>query len=252
MDSIIDFGSWLEQPAGRYIRQWEEQRFSVLTANIFGYHAVQLGLPQIRGLAANRMPFHWYSDSVAHQNEGQDQNCIALVHDMHELPFDTQSIDLVILPHVLEFADEPHQILREVERILIPEGRLIISGLNRSSLWGTRQLIGRRFGAHFLPHEGEYIRPARLKDWLKLLSLEVNQTQFGCYALPLKNEQWLQNSPLMESMGRRWWPGLGAVYMFEAIKRVRGMHLVGPVWRQQKRRRMVGLPVANRSNRDHT
>lgn len=246
---IIDLGDWLQQPAGAYISDWERTQFACLTADIFGFHALQLGLPQLPALAASRMPHQWTSASVMpafNFTENADQAKPSLVHDFAELPFDSQSIDLVILPHVLEFAAEPHQILREVERVLIPEGRVIITGLNRTSLWGLRQFFGKRTGHPFLPEEGEFISPHRLKDWLKLLNMEVDETRYGGYALPVDSAQWLQNSGVMEGLGRRWWPRLGAVYMLEAVKRVRGMHLVGPALKRKRIRRAHAVPVANK------
>jgi SAM-dependent methyltransferase len=244
--AIIDLGDWLMQPAGNYICAWEQAQFDLLTADIFGFHALQIGLPQLPALAASRMPHQWQSASQLPLKETVLAQQVVLVHDFAELPFESQSIDLIILPHVLEFAREPHQILREVDRILIPEGRLIISGLNRVSLWGARQFLGRVAGQHFLPEDGEFISPHRLKDWLKLLSMEVSQTRFGCYALPVDNAQWLQNSGMMDSLGSRWWPRFGAVYMIEAIKRVRGMHLVGPALKHKRMRRTHAVPVVNK------
>lgn len=239
---IIDLAEWLEQPAGTYIRQWEQAQFDELTVDIFGYHALQIGLPKINALAMNRMPHRWQSDDVTPLRLAKKKHGIALIHDFAELPFDSQSLDLVVLPHVLEFAAEPHQVLREVERVLIPEGRVIICGLNRTSLWGMRQILGR----NFLPKEGEFISAARLKDWLKLLSMEIQQMRFGCYAPPFKTEQWLQRYKFMESIGQRWWPYLGAVYMIEATKRVRGMHLVGPALSRKQVKQARAVPVTNR------
>lgn len=234
------------QPAGSYISAWERTQFDSLTADIFGFHAVQIGLPELPALSASRMPHQWQTAHRAPAANSSLAQQVVLVHDFAELPFESQSIDLVILPHVLEFAQEPHQVLREVDRVLIPEGRVIISGLNRTSLWGARQFVGKLAGRPFLPEEGEFISAHRLKDWLKLLSMEVSQTKFGCYALPVDNTQWLENSTLMDSLGSRWWPRLGAVYMIEAIKRVRGMHLVGPVLKQKRVRRTNAVPVVNK------
>jgi SAM-dependent methyltransferase len=174
-----------------------------------------------------------------------------VVHDFAELPFDTHSIDLIVLPHVLEFASEPHQILREVERVLIPEGRVIISGFNRASLWGARQAMGRLSKNYFLPKNGEFIGHPRLKDWLKLLDMEVGSSDFGCYAPPFKTEKWLQRYGFMEKAGQRWWPYLGAVYMLQAVKRVKGMHLIGPAWKQKRVSHAHALPVANKSKKEH-
>ncbi len=245
-DDIIDLGDWLLQPAGSYICAWEQAQFDLLTADIFGFHALQIGLPQLPALNASRMPHKWQTASQFPLANAMLPQQVVLVHDFAELPFDSQSIDLIVLPHVLEFAKEPHQILREVDRILIPEGRLIISGLNRSSLWGARQLVGRLAHRPFLPKEGEFISANRLKDWLKLLSMEVNQTRFGCYAMPVDNSQWLENSQWVDKFGQRWWPRLGAVYMIEAIKRVRGMHLVGPAVKKKRLPQTNVVPVANK------
>ncbi|MBR7799279.1 class I SAM-dependent methyltransferase [Undibacterium fentianense] len=244
--AIIDLGDWLLQPAGSYICAWEQAQFDLLTADIFGFHALQIGLPQLPALTASRMPHQWQTAHQVPLMNASLRQQVVLVHDFAELPFESQSIDLIILPHVLEFAEEPHQILREVDRILIPEGRVIISGLNRASLWGMRQMAGRITRSAFLPKEGEFISAHRLKDWLKLLSMEVSQTRFGCYALPVENTQWLENSTLMENLGHRWWPRFGAVYMIEAIKRVRGMHLVGPALKHKRVPQANVVPVANK------
>jgi SAM-dependent methyltransferase len=244
---ILNLGDWLEHPAGHYIRDWEQTRLDKLTADIFGYNAVQIGLPQINALAANRMPNKWLtSTEFPSESQRGKSRPVVVVHDFAELPFDTQSIDLIVLPHVLEFAAEPHQVLREVERVLIPEGQVIICGFNRNSLWGARQAAGRMTGAHFLPRDGEFIGVPRLKDWLKLLNMEVNRGHFGCYAPPFSTEKWLHRFAFMEKAGDRWWPYLGAVYILQAIKRVKGMRLIGPAFQRQKIPQPHAIPVANR------
>lgn len=243
------------------MRAWEQARLDELTADIFGFNAIQIGLPQVAGLQANRMPHKWQSDSrlppepLQHSIDTQTQPVssripLTLIHDFAELPFASQSLDLVVLPHVLEFAAEPHQVLREVERVLIPEGQLIVCGFNPASLWGARQVAGRFTGAPFLPLDGEFISPPRLKDWLKLLNMEVNRGHFGCYAPPCTTETWLNRYTFMEKAGNRWWPYLGAVYMVQAIKRIKGMHLIGPVWKRRPVSAPHAIPATNRSNHD--
>jgi SAM-dependent methyltransferase len=197
---IIALGDWLATPAGRYVREWEQRCLDSLTADIFGFNALQVGMPQIDALAANRMPHKWLSDlalpasAVSIETNTADKipleteqadllaaeeaaaapRRIALVHDFTELPFPSRSLDLVVLPHVLECSPEPHQILREVERVLIPEGQLIICGFNPASLWGARQGIGLLSGEPYLPRASEFIGLPRLKDWLKLLNMGLN------------------------------------------------------------------------------
>ena len=243
---IIALGPWLETPAGSYVRAWQQARLDALTADIFGFNALQIGLPIINALQANRMPNKWQSDTRRPSGSSAEGKApIVVVHDFAELPFASQSLDLVVLPHVLEFAAEPHQVLREVERVLIPEGQLIVCGFNPASMWGARQLAGRLTGAHFLPLDGEFISVPRLKDWLKLLNMEVNRGHFGCYAPPCATEKWLNRFSFMENVGERWWPYLGAVYIVQAIKRVKGMRLIGPVWSKNKATAAQGVPATN-------
>jgi SAM-dependent methyltransferase len=240
---IIALASWLDSPAGRYVLEWEKARLNALTADIFGFNAVQIGLPQINALEANRMPNKWMTDTRLPEGNGLP---IVMVHDFADLPFASQSLDLVVLPHVLEFAAEPHQVLREVERVLIPEGQVIICGFNPASLWGVRQGAGRLIGAHFLPHDAEFISVPRIKDWLKLLNLGVNRGYFGCYAPPCVTEKWLTRFLFMEKAGDRWWPYFGAVYIVQAIKRIKGMRLIGPVWSKQTAKVARGVAVTNK------
>jgi SAM-dependent methyltransferase len=155
------------------------------------------------------------------------------VGGFEELPLESQSVDLVVLAHQLEFSDDPHQVLREVDRVLRPEGRLVVVGMNPLSLWGLRQAIALRPFAPFLPPTGQFIGMPRLRDWMKLLSFEIDAGQYGCFAPPCKTQKWLDRMQFMEKAGDRWWPICGAVYMVSAVKRVRGMRLVGPAWKRR-------------------
>jgi SAM-dependent methyltransferase len=240
---IIALGPWLLSPAGSYVRSWEEARLASITADIFGFNAVQVGLPEIDGLAASRMPHRWILDTGPPR---QRKLQAVVTHDYGELPFATQSLDLVVLPHVLEFAHEPHQVLREVERVLIPEGQLIVCGFNPASLWGARQAAAKLIRRPFLPQSGELISVPRLKDWLKLLNMEVHPGHFGCYAPPCDTERWLQRFEFLERSGPRWWPYLGGIYIVQAIKRVKGMRLIGPAWNRKKAAARQGVPVTNK------
>ena len=248
--SIIALDEWLQTPAGVYVRTWEQACLDELTADIFGFNAIQVGLPQINALAANRMPNKWQAatrtSSMAQLQQVADGKQIAVALDFAELPFASQSLDLVVLPHVLEFAAEPHQVLREVERVLIPEGQVIICGFNPASLWGARQGVSRITRKHYLPVAGEFISMPRMKDWLKLLNLRVGGSHFGCYSPPCRTAKWLNRFAFMENAGQRWWPYLGAVYMVHAVKRVKGMTMVGPAWNRKSASSSQAVPATNR------
>lgn len=215
---------------------WEQQQLDAAVADVFGFHALQVGLPELDALRANRMPHRWLARVPAGvQVAGSARGAVALSCDSDALPFDSQSLDLVVLPHALEMARDPHLALREVERVLMPEGRLVIAGFNPGSLWGLRQRGGhlcRRLALNrdrplFLPSANDFIGYRRLRDWLRLLSFDVEAGRFGCYRPPVNTEKWLQRFDWMEAAGDRWWPVFGAVYFLVAVKRVRGMRLVG-------------------------
>ncbi|HWK61943.1 MAG TPA: methyltransferase domain-containing protein [Eoetvoesiella sp.] len=236
---IVELAEWLSTPAGQYVKQWEQEKINGMVANAFGYHAMQVGLPGWDLLQANRIPYkgrtHSYGDA------GCAQPGVALYADPENLPFDGQSIDLLILPHVLECSNSPHQVLREAERVLVPEGRVVISGFNPWSLWGLHERIPGLDPIMPIPAHLQ-VSLGRLKDWFKLLSFEVDRGHFGCYAPPCETEKWLQRWAFMEPAGDRWWPICGSVYVVSAIKRVACIRLVGPEWKHVKkhvRRRTV-------------
>ena len=210
--------------------EWEQECFDQIVADIFGFHAIQIGLPQINTLVENRMPLQAL---LIHSNDSREYaarfNWHLIEGNSSELPFANESLDLVVLPHVLEFATDPHQILREIDRVLRPEGRLIISGFNPASLWGARQYLSRLIGNPYLPRDGQFISLIRIKDWLKLLNFSLDRGHFGCYKLPLQGQSSMSRMAFLESMGNRWWPIFGAVFLVSAIKRQQGIRLIGRV-----------------------
>jgi SAM-dependent methyltransferase len=166
--SIPGLDTWLESPQGRYVMAWEQATIDAVVADLFGYNAIQLGLPQRDLLAENRIPLRQVAD---------DSGQVDVFCDLRQLPFAAHSIDLVVMPHVLEFHADPHQILREVERVLIPEGEVLITGFNPISIWGLRRALPNCPG-HF-PWNGHYLSVRRLKDWLQLLGFEVERGTFA-------------------------------------------------------------------------
>jgi SAM-dependent methyltransferase len=236
--SIQGFAEWLETPQGRYVLDWEQAKHDQLVADIFGFNAVQLGWPGLDYLRANRMPFRFRCDDGG--------GIVQARSDLHRLPLATNSVDLVVLPHVLEFDANPHQILREVERALVPEGSVVVTGFNPYSLWGARRSLTRR--EQLPPFGGSYISVPRLKDWFALLGLEPHAGAFGCYAPAVTQEKWLKRFRFLDAAGDRWWPIGGAVYVIQAIKRQVGMRLLTPVWHDRKARAKALMPVAQKTD----
>lgn len=244
---IQGFDDWLETPQGQYVLQWEQAKYDQLVADIFGFNAVQLGLPQYDFLRANRMPFRLRCDDLPDEDDGGSGQ---LITNPHDLPFASTSMDLVILPHLLEFHASPHRILREVERVLVPEGSVIVTGFNPFSLWGLRRRFTRAADAP-PPWRGHYLSVMRLKDWFALLGLETHSGSFGCYAPPFSHENHLRRWRFIELAGNRWWPYGGATYIIQAIKRTHGMRLVTPGWRERMMRARALATVTAPQPRPH-
>ncbi|MEH3087559.1 MAG: methyltransferase domain-containing protein [Xylophilus ampelinus] len=217
---------WLATPPGRYLIDWEQTRMDEAVADIFGYRAAQLGLPALDGLRASRIGSRW---RVALGHDRDELPGAVLACDAAALPFAPASLDLVLMPHTLERSPDPRTALREAERVLMPEGRIVISGFNPTSLWGMRQrraALCRRLGGAprpWVPETGDFVGYLRLRDWLTLLGFEVESSRFGCYRPAVRGQRALDRMAWMDTAGDRWWPIFGAVYFLVAVKRVQGV-----------------------------
>jgi SAM-dependent methyltransferase len=226
---------WFATPLGQYLLGKERAYLDDVTPDIFGFHALQLGLPGIDLLRESRITHRM---TIAPGPGG------ALRANFRELPIATQSVDLTLLPHVLEFAEDPHAVLREVDRVMMPEGRLVIVGFNPWSLWGLRSAMG--FSRHEHPWNGHFVSLLRVKDWLALLGFDVSAGRLIGYVPPFDSDRWRKRFSFMEPAGDRWWAIGGAVYMLQAVKRVRGMRLLQPAWQRKEAREKALIAAAKR------
>ncbi len=234
--SGLDEKAWFETPLGQYLLQREQAYHDQAAANIFGFNALQLGLLDHDLLRTSRIPARFRIGA------GTD---VALRMEPEQLPVASQAVDLLLLPHVLEFSAHPHQILREAERVLMPEGSLIISGYNPFSLWGLWRMLP--YNRRAYPWCGRFISLPRLKDWLALLGFEVVGGRMCCYTPPLRQERWLARFRFMEDAGDRWWALAGGVYFIHARKRVQGMRLIMPDRHEARSARKGLAPVAQKT-----
>lgn len=216
---------WFSQSPGRSLLAVESHALRAVWPSLFSRVAVQLGCAGPADLleACNAQV------RILLDRPGVPGVPVARVVGVPEhLPFDSRSVDLVLLPHTLEFSDDPHQVLREVSRALTPEGNVVILGFNPFSLWGACRLLRRRAGA---PWNGQFLQLARIKDWLKLLDFDITHGSMLYYRPPLASETAMDRLRFLDKAGDRWWPMAGAVYLLAAKKRVAGMTPLRPEWR---------------------
>jgi SAM-dependent methyltransferase len=226
--------NWFDSDLGQYMLAREQEWFDAASIDLFGFNALQVGLCHVDFLRANRMPYRYCAGVAAGHLRCRPEF----------LPIDAQSMDLVAMPHALEFSPNPHQLLREVERVLRPEGQLLLAGFNPLSLWGVKRWLGPR-GAY--PWSGQFLRLSRIRDWLSLLGFELAAGRMVCYAPPVNRQGWLDRSRFMEAAGDRWWALGGGVYLLHAIKRVHGMRLIAPRWEEKWLAKPVLARTGNRT-----
>jgi hypothetical protein len=229
--------SWLRTPLGRYLLEQEQAIVAQTLDSVFGQQLLQIG--------------RWGPEkgflSLARTQRGAlvDPGCSggACVHSRAEqLAVSTHCVDAVLLPHTLERSCAPHQVIREVDRILVGDGQVIILGLNPGGPMGLRRLVS---GKRFPPQCQGLIRMRRIEDWLNLLGYEIRQSRRFSFGWPMRG---LQPSHLekIEKLGARYWPIIGGAYMVHAQKRVYTMTPIRPAVRSRSR---VGAGLAEPTTR---
>lgn len=233
---------WFRSSPGASIAAIEAQLLGTLMPDLFGYHLVQLGCHAGMSLTETSRISH----RVHIELGGDDTTAAGLLCHENALPLAANAIDVVLLPHVLEFVDDPRRVLREVERILIGEGHVVLLGLNPFSAFGAATLV-RRWRGH-PPWNAHFISRSRAVDWLELLGFDIVKIGNGSFRPLLKSETLNQRLLFLEKLGAFCWPRLGNFFYIVARKRVEGITPLKMSWRQ--RRSLVATGVAEPTTRN--
>ena len=230
---------WMQSSAGEDLLRMEVERVHGAVGNLFGYHCLQVGdLAGMDLLSASRI----LGRTVVDIDGGAPRHSYPLVSGAATLlPIDSHAVDVVVLPHVLEFESQPHEALREVSRVLVPEGSLVILGFNPMSVIGLRRVF--KYRAQTAPWCGTYFGAGRLRDWLTLLGFDITD-QRPCFASGHEARAW---QPRMRSLVEWMPPALASARLVVAKKRVNAALPVRPRWKP--RRRLAGVGLAGPSVR---
>lgn len=212
--------SWQQFPHGDYLQAEIEQKLLDWLPRMFGYHMLKLG--NLSGeLATSESP-------IKHQVcVAEPSRVTGVVADIDELPFYEHSIDACILSHCLEYHSDPHHILREAHRVLIPGGYIVLTGFNPLSLCGLAQLIP--FSQQKLPWTGRFFTPSRVKDWLNLLGFEILIDERFIHSSLARGNR-LSRFAAWQRFGKHYLKPMGSVYMLVARKRVAPLTPIKPKW----------------------
>ena len=221
---------WFDTRLGQRLIDAEAAAIEAIMPHLFGYHLVQIGNTGSGVFLNSSRIMHRCLLSQQPKPSQTDYSYICSTTD--NLPLAENSVDVIVLPHILEFEDDPHEILREVQRVLIPNGYIVVLGFNPLSLWGLWRVFKRRRDT--APWCGKFLPILRLKDWFALLGFELELQQTLCFVPPIQNEQLMPYANVLESLGRRSNSAFGAVYLLVAKKRVLPVTMIKPPFRFEK------------------
>lgn len=220
---------WFDTPLGAVIRQAEQEILDQVLSNLFGYHLMQLSVDRQANLYGNSKINHCFGLHPL----PRDRGCYTGQSTYEQLPIERGSIDVALLHHVIDFAERPHRLLREVVRSVTARGHVVIVGFNPISPLGLSRMVGRY--SRRKPHQrSNAIRLGRVIDWLRLLDCEPVRVEQGCFRLPINNQFWLDQSRWFEPIGSKLLKPFGSFYVVVARKDQRAPIMMRPTWQPVK------------------
>lgn len=212
-ERALSLRQWYRRPLGRLLAGVEFSALAEQLPNLFGYHLLMIDPPwDDCSLSSSRIPHH-----VVQRIQTDPVSEAGVVGYTDSWPVMTDTVDAIILPHTLEMTPDPHQVLREADRSLIPDGHLVILGFNPRSLWGVRRVLTRR--AREMPWAGHFQSMHRIQDWLSLLGFDILESRFLFHRPPVQNTRLLEKLRFLESATPRGRMLLAASYILVARKR---------------------------------
>ena len=230
--------SWSELPSGDVIVSEIDKILSLWWPKFFGYHLLKIGA--LSGFINSKNSAIKHQVLLSEPNDGGD-----VYSDIDDFPILEHSVDVCLLSHGLEFSIDPHHVVREANRVLIPNGYLIITGFNPFSLAGLNKLIPYRRNQH--PWNERFFSTFRVKDWLHLMGYEILDEQ---YCLHSSLTEGKKIGPLIEQwrrLAQRLLPKLGSVYVIVAKKRVLPLTPIKPKWKIRPKFSTVKVSPMNSS-----
>ena len=244
--------AWYERLPGTWLAEEEISLLDSILPTLFGYNLLQMGVSYPDDcLAKSKIPNQVVMDvdnppCLDQLRESSVHRKIGYLRGMPEqMPFASDSLDVLLLSHSLEFTYEPHQVLREVDRTLIPEGHVVILGFNPWGWWMWWRMILSWRGKP--PWCGRFIRLNRLKDWLRLLGFDIVEVHGYFYRPPFSSKRIMEKLKFMDRIGHRFWPFFSGAYLVVAKKRVATFTPIKPRWRP-RRSKLVSPELAGNSS----
>jgi SAM-dependent methyltransferase len=234
--------NWYRGPLGRLLADVELSALAGQLPGLFGYHLMVIDPPwETCALSDSRIPHH-----IVQRTQWASNSETGVVGHTDMWPVMTDTLDAIILPHTLEITVDPHQVLREAERSLIPDGHLVIIGFNPWSLWGVRRLVSWR--SKEMPWNARFLSVIRIKDWLSLLGFDTLHCHYLFQRPPIQNSRMLGRMQFLEPSQGNGRMLLAGAYILVARKRTVIMTPLKAVRNGRRQLFPVGIPTSSQRN----
>lgn len=220
---FVQLEDWYQTPLGVITAKAIKNHLIPYLQKAHGHYLLQLGIgEQQEWLQTCRIPQKYIVNIEAQQQKG------ALKCQYEALPIANDSVDVVFLPHTLEFVNKPELLLEEVRRILVPNGLILVVGFNPLSAWGLRHSL--KLGKWQAPWNGRFLTSYKQQRFLIKHHFTVLASECFCHYLPFSQLQWLQKTRFLELLGELFGLYPGGIYLYVAQKQVLELLPADPAW----------------------
>lgn len=233
--------SWQDLPNGEIILSSIEEILKPWWQKFFGYHLLKIGALS-HEISCETSPIkHHVSCCVSQSGFNKESGCNeGIIGELDDLPLLEHSVDVCLLSHALEFSLDPHHVIREANRALIPNGYLIITGFNPLSLAGLNRAIPYR--RKQIPWNEHFFSPMRVKDWLHLMGFEILSDERCLHSSLAGNMSEHGMAHYWRKFASNYLTSLGSVYVIIAKKRVLPLTPIKPKWQIRTQFQPVKVP----------
>ena len=184
--------------------------------DVFGFYAIQVGACSHDFLNSNRIKNKFVVDKFSSD----------IIAESYSLPLESDSVDLLVAPHILDFSIYPQDSLREIIRVIKPGGHLVITLFNYHSLFS----IFNFFRSNYYKTINNKNTLSKIKDWLNLLNVKIVSSKLGFFNLPVENKNIIDKFIFLEHVCQRWLPFTGSIIMMHGVKTISSINLIKPSW----------------------
>lgn len=236
--------SWQDLPNGNVILSAIDKTLQPWWQKFFGYHLLKVGALS-HEICSEKSPIKHQVSCSYHTSMDKElsEKQADIIGELDDLPILEHSVDVCLVSHVLEFSLDPHHVIREANRTLIPNGYLIITGFNPLSLAGANRFIPYR--KKQMPWNEHFFSPMRVKDWLHLMGYEILADERCLHSSLVGKISEHGKSNYWRKFASSYLSGLGSVYVIIAKKRVLPLTPIKPKWQLRPKFSTVKVPTMN-------